>query len=152
MPVVWSLERADSRMSHTNKVFILSVLAGQKVVIVGGDRREGALTRLRTTLGLADVIHCATRKGDASPKCFESSLRIPGVVLVVWVLGLSRTHHGEHLHQQCRELGIPYIDTYRIPHPNALLAKIEDLHLTDALEARRAHVLSLSQQRIGGAA
>ncbi|MCC6427337.1 MAG: hypothetical protein IT435_11020 [Phycisphaerales bacterium] len=139
-------------MTSTTQCSILSALEGQKIVVVGGDRREGALTRLRTAFGLADVIHCCTRKGDASPKCFESSLRVSGVVLVVWVLGLSRTHHGEHLHQRCRELGIPYIDTYRIPHPNALLAKIEDLHLTDALETRRAHVLSLSQQRIGGAA
>jgi hypothetical protein len=139
-------------MTSTIQRSILSALEGQKIVVVGGDRREGALTRLRTAFGLADVIHCCTRKGDASPNCFESSLRISGVVLVVWVLGLSRTHHGEHLHQRCRELGIPYIDTYRIPHPNALLAKIEDLHLTDALEARRVHALALSQQRIGGAA
>jgi len=138
-------------MNSTTQRSIFSALEGQKIVFVGGDRREGALTRLRTRFCLDDVIHCCTRKGDASPKCFESSLRDPGVVLVVCVLGLSRTHHGEHLHRRCRELGIPYIDTYRIPHPNLLLAKIEDLHLADALEARHAHALALSQQRIGGA-
>lgn len=139
-------------MTSTIQRSILSVLEGQKIIVVGGERREGALTRLRTALGLAEVIHCCTRKADASPRCFESNLRLPGVVLVVWVLGLSRTHHGEHLHQRCRDLGLPYIDTFRIPHPNALLARIEDLRLTDALEARRSHALVLSRHSIGGAA
>lgn len=139
-------------MTSTTQRSILAALEGQKIVVVGGDRREGALTRLRTAFGLADVIHCCTRKGDASPKCFESSLRVSGVVLVVWVLGLSRTHHGEHLHQRCRELGIPYIDTFRIPHPNALLAAIEDLRLLGVLNGRRGQNLAARQRCIGGAA
>jgi len=62
----------------------------------------------------------------------ESGLRVSGVVLMVFLRGLSRTQHGKHLHKRCRELGIRYIDTYHITHPNALLAKIKDLRLTDA--------------------
>ena len=137
-------------MSPTTKRSILSVLEGQRIVVVGGDRREGALTRLRTSLDCADVIHCPTRKSDSSSRCFEPSLHRLGVVLVVWVLGLSRTHHGEHLHQRCRKLGIPYIDTYRIPHPNALLARIEQLRLLDALQ-QRAQKLAVLPQGLGGA-
>lgn len=139
-------------MTSTTQRSILSALEGQKIVVVGGDRREGALTRLRTAFSLADVIHCCTRKGDASPKCFESSLRVSGVVLAVWVLGLSRTDHGEHLHQRCRQLGIPYIDTFRIPHPNALIAAIDDLRLLEALKSRRGQNLAPRHRCIGGAA
>lgn len=143
--------RRDLRLNRRRQQ-LHSALAEDVGVVVGGDRRDGALARLRTSLDLADVIHCRTRKSDASSRCFEPSLHRLGVVLVVWVLGLSRTHRGEHLHQGCRELGIPYIGTYRIPHPNALLAKIEELHLLDALKQRRAQNLALSTQRIGGAA
>jgi hypothetical protein len=135
----------------TESSSVRSVLRGQTVVVVGGNRRDGALARLRAALDLAEVIHCPTRKSDASSRCFEPSLHRLGVVLVVWVLGLSRTHHGEHLHQRCRELGIPYIDTFRIPHPNALLAKIEDLRLLDALKHRCTQNLARSLQSIGRA-
>jgi hypothetical protein len=134
---------------------IRSVLRGQKVVVVGGDSREAALSRLSTSFELASLIHCPTRKSDASPKRFASHLCEPGIALVIWALGLSRTHHGEHLHQLCRQLGIPWVDSFRIPHPNSLVARIEKLRLLDALRRRRAR---LDNQRkpavtqIGGAA
>lgn len=139
----------------TENAQIRSALRGQKLVVVGGDRREGAIRRLLNAFDLSDIIHCHTRKNDASPKCFESSLRDPGVLLVVWALGLSRTHHGEHLHRLCREFGIPWVDCFHIPHPNALVAQIDDLRLLESLLRRRNRVLdsSLSHlRRIGGAA
>ena len=130
---------------------IRSALRGQKLVVVGGERREGALRRLVNAFELVEVIHCATRRSDASPRSFETSLRTPGIVLAVWALGLSRTHHGEHLHRLCRELRIPWIDCYRIPHPNALLARLEELRLCDALVDRRG-LVEAGPLQSGGAA
>jgi len=142
-------------MSFTTSSGVRTALQGQRVLVVGGDRRDQALARLRLGLALSDVAHCRTRKSDASPKCFESQIRHPGIVLVVWVLGLSRTHHGEHLHRLCREMGIPWIDCFRIPHPNALIARLVELRLGDALAARRSArgVATVTRRHpIGGAA
>lgn len=134
---------------------IRSVLRGQKVVVVGGDPREAVLSRLSTSFELAGLIHCPTRKSDASPKRFASRLCEPGIALVIWALGLSRTHHGEHLHQLCRQLDIPYVDSFRIPHPNSLVAHIEKLRLLDALRRRREKLelhWESAVTQIGGAA
>jgi hypothetical protein len=123
------------------------------IIIVGGDRRDAALRRLHIAFELANVIHCCTRKSDSSCRRFASQLHDPGVVLVVWVLGLSRTHHGEHLHRLCRTIGVPWVDCFRIPHPNALLARIADLRLLDSLHARRARcLLTLRRAQSGGEA
>lgn len=138
-------------MRNTTWVSVRSVLEGQTLVVVGGDRREGALARLCGAFNLPEVIHCPTRKNDASPRCFEATLRGPGIVLVVWALGLSRTHHGEHLHRMCRELRIPWVDCFRIPHPNALADRLNELKLVDALVRRRA-LNDAALRRIGGAA
>ena len=119
---------------------IRAALRGQRLLIVGGDRREHAIERLRKDLGLLDVAHCATRSTDASPRTFDARLREPGLVLVVWVLGLSRTHHGTYLHRTCRTLGVPWVDCSRIPHPSALVACIERLRLAGALWRRRGQI------------
>jgi hypothetical protein len=112
-------------------------LRGQTLVVVGGDRRDEAIARLKCAFDLQEVIHCQTRKSDASPKRFASALRLPGVLLAVAVRGLSRTHHGQHVHAIGRDVGLPVIDVYHIPHPNKLAAEIEELRLLDAI-ARRA--------------
>jgi hypothetical protein len=139
-------------MNPTHSRFAIPVLNGQKIVIVGGDRREPALIRLRDAFAFEEVIHCCTRKVDASPRAFQSSLQLPDILLVVCARGLLRTHHGKQLHQMCRRLGIPFVDTFHFPHPNALLARIEDLRLWNALEARRAHILANRKRNLGGAA
>lgn len=134
---------------------IRSALRGQRIVVVGGEPRAAALARIATSLGLAEIIHCPTRRSDASPRCFASQLRAPGIALVVWALGLSRTHHGEELHRQCRLLRLPWVDFFHIPHPNALVARIASLRLLDALTQRRALVegsVAPSAAPIGGAA
>lgn len=127
-------------MNTNSQEALRSTLHGQRVLIVGGDRREQSLERLQSELKLAAVVHCPTRKSDASPRRFEARLREPGFVLVVWVLGLSRTHHGTFLHRICRELGLPWIDCSRIPHPSMLLAQIERLRIADALVRRRSQI------------
>jgi len=125
-------------MFENQRSLVRSVLRGQKIIVVGGDRREGALARLAAAFDLSGVIHCRTRKTDASPRCFESRLHDPRVALVIWVAGLSRTNHGEQLHLRCRALGIPWVDCFRIPHPNALAARVAELHLLNAIRDRRA--------------
>jgi len=130
-------------------------LRSGRIVIVGGDRRDNCLRRLHTELQLSDVVHCPTRKNDASCNRFVAQLHQPDVLLVVWILGLSRTHHGEHLHRLCRTLGIPWVDCFRIPHPNALLACVEKLRLVDELCRRRASLNLCATKAVvlsGGAA
>ncbi len=90
---------------------IRAALRGQRVLIIGGDRRETAVARLARDLELAEVVHCPTRESDASPRRFETQFRSPDFVLVIWVLGLSRTHHGIQVHRLCREHGVPWIDS-----------------------------------------
>lgn len=145
-----SAQSSESMASHT-----ACVLRGQKLLIVGGDRREGALRRLFEAFDFADVIHCPTRKADSSARCFASHVRRSEVVLVVWVTGLSRTHHGTQLHNLCRSLRIPWIACFRIPHPNALAARITECRLFGAIRARREQLVgikSAGSPRIGGAA
>jgi hypothetical protein len=114
----------------------LHALRGQSIIVVGGDRRDEALDRLRAAFDLREVIHCPTCKNDASSRSFEARLHSPGIVLAIWVLGLSRTHHGKHLHRLCRSAEIPWVDCFRIPHPNRLAAEICELHLLEAIRAR----------------
>lgn len=138
-------------MDANSELAIRAALGGQTILVVGGHRQSDALARLQTGLGLGAIAHCETRKADASPRAFESQLRRPGLLLAIWVLGLSRTQHGEHLHAACRELGIPFIDCRRIPQPHVLVARLGALRLGTALE-RRADSLRTAAASIGGAA
>jgi hypothetical protein len=123
-------------MKTSNFDCAYDALRDQRMIVVGGDRRDQQLNRLCTAFALREVIHCPCRKTDASPRSFESSLHAPGIVLAVWALGLSRTHHGEHLHCRCRSMGIPWVDCYKIPHPNRLAQDICELRLIEPILAR----------------
>lgn len=123
-------------MNTSEYQLALHSLRGESIIIVGGPRRDEALDRLRDAFDLREVIHCPTCKNDASTRSFKARLESPGIVLAIWVLGLSRTDHGKHLHRLCRTAGIPWIDCYRIPHPNRLAADIREFHLLDAIRAR----------------
>lgn len=132
-----------------------SHLTGQTLLVVGGDPRPQALRRLEEAFDLGSVVHCPTRKVDASPRSFLSHLGNPKLMLVVWALGLSRTAHGTELHRRCRQLEIPWVDSFRIPHPNLLAARLVELHLLDALLRRRTLFtpaqMALPRAQIGGA-
>ena len=127
-------------MFTESESLIRSALRGQRVLIIGGDRRKKAVARLARDLELAEVVHCATRKSDASPRRFAAQFRSPDFVLVVWVLGLSRTHHGIHVHRLCRAHGVPWVDSWRIPNPALLLDQIGRLGIVGALQRRRLEV------------
>lgn len=131
---------------------IRCALAGHKIVLVGGDPRPHSITRLESDLGLAAVIHCPTRKSDASAWRFLPKLRTDRLVLVVCARGLTRTQHGSELHALCRELGLPLLNCNHIPHPNALVAAIAKARLTSTLLARSARLKLRTAELIGGAA
>lgn len=131
---------------------IRTLLSGQKILVIGGQPREQALRRLQHELALRSVVHCATRQADASARSFAAQLCAPDILLVIWVRGLSRTNHGNVVHEQCRSLEIPWIDCARIPHPRALVAAIERLRLIPALQRRRERIDTIGQHPLGGAA
>lgn len=110
-----------------------SALAGQTVLVVGGEHREEAMNRLRKSFPSVRFIHRPTRKCDASPRSFKSALDQTNLALAVCVLGLCRTHHSEYLHAECRRRDIPFIDSARIPHPNLLAYKTRRLRLMKEL-------------------
>ncbi len=133
---------------HTDNSALYRALKGFTIAIVGGDPREIQLARLQRGFDLDRVVHLPTRRSDPSPRAFGAALRRPDIVLVVWLCGLSRTNHGKQLRAICRTLGIPWVDCLRIPHPHLLDARIDELHLLDAILCRRARVESL--QKTGG--
>lgn len=131
---------------------IRCALAGLTIVLVGGDPRPNATEKIRSSLGLDEVIHCPTRKTDASAWRFLPKLRAARLALVVCARGLTRTQHGADLHTLCRELGVPLLNCNHIPHPNALVAAIAKARLTRAVLERCAHLKPRVADVIGGAA
>lgn len=99
------------------------------IVIVGGHDAPRHLARLEQAFPHHRIQHCATRTADASSAAFEGALRTPGLALVVMVTGLSRTDHSRAVHRICRTLGVPVVHMRRIPHPNALRARLDGLRL-----------------------
>ena len=136
---------------NNNDSSLYRALKGLNLTIVGGDARRESLARLKRDFALDRVVHCPTNRTDPSSRSFDRALRDPGVVLVVWVLGLSRTNHGKQLHALCRNLGIPWVDTFRIPHPHSLEAQVDELRLTSAIERRRELLIAADSRLVGGA-
>lgn len=140
----------------TNPIALIrAALSGRTLLVVGGDPRPAALLRLKDAFALTDVLHAPTRKSDPSPGTFRFRLLAPSIALVIRATGLTRTAHGASLHQHCRELGIPYVDCFRFPHPNLLATRILDLHLLGTLERRGLHskssaTLQSARQGCGG--
>lgn len=120
-------------MNSNSFELVRAALKGRKIVLVGGDRREDALRRLEGAFELAGVIHCRTRQADPSSRSFRFRLLEPGIALVVWAFGLTRTNHGRELRRLCQGIGIPFIATRHIPHPNRLVEEITSLNLLPAL-------------------
>jgi len=121
---------------------ITSVLAGQIVLLIGGQSRESARQRLESQLRLRGAVHCPTQSHDASSRRFQSRIDRNDALLVVWIAGLSRTRHGECIRSRCRALRIPFIQCNRIPHPSALIDHLLRLHLVPALEHRAGLIRS----------
>jgi len=120
-----------------------SALQGLTLVLVGGDPRPAQIARLKRAFGLRDVIHCPTRQGDPSPRCFLSALHRPDLVLVVWLCGLSRTNHGRRLRAICNSEFVPWLNCLHIPHPNLLAALIHEHRLVDSILRRRASLMAV---------
>lgn len=141
-------------MLKQQEAMVRCALAGRVLLVVGGDPRPEAIGRLKAELHLGEILHCPTRKSDASSRAYRSALFSKNLALVVCARGLCRTQHGKDLHGLCRDLDIPLLDCFRIPHPAALVAAVLVNRLVGAVVRRcerdeRSKVLSLS---IGGAA
>jgi hypothetical protein len=127
-------------MNPNTESQVRSALIGHHILVVGGERREDARLRLQTRLGLLEVVHCPTRAQDASPRAFLPQIHDPSLLLVVCLLGVSRTHHSKQVHALCRDLELPFVDCARMPHPNQLVANLVRLRLGTALLKRAARI------------
>lgn len=139
-------------MSQSEEARLRAALSRLNVLLIGGDPRPAHIRRLRLDLELDDVIHCPTRKNDASSRRFECKLYAPKLALVVCARGLTRTHHGALLHRMCRVLSIPLLDCAHLPHPDALVAAIIRARLSAALVARCLRLKSGADWPRGNAA
>lgn len=128
---------------------LYDALHGLDIAIVGGDPRDVQITRLQHDFALNRVVHCPTRQADPSPRAFEAALHRPGVVLAVWLCGLSRTNHGRQLRAICGSLSLPWLNCPRIPHPNQLAALVNERHLLNAIIRRRSYLTSTSSTEGG---
>ena len=115
-------------------------LCGLDIALVGGDARSAQVERLRRTFDLHDVVHRTTRRNDPSPRLFESALYGPRVALAVWLCGLSCTSHGKQFRLICNRLGLPWLDCPHVPHPNLLVARVDEFRLLDVIARRRAEI------------
>lgn len=136
-------------MYNSNLLFLREALEGFDIVIVGGDARDEQTERLHRIFGLRRVVHRTTRQGDPTSRAFEAALHGPRVVLAIWLCGQSRTNHGKHFRAICKERGIPWFDCPHVPHPNRVVAKVDELQLIETIIARRAQLLA--ELQFGGA-
>lgn len=127
-------------MTLREEFMVRRALADLKLLLVGGDPRPNAIENIQSMLRLESVIHCPTRKTDASARSFISNLHTPRLALVVCARGLTRTHHGHVLHDRCRKLGLPLLNCNHLPHPNALIAAIVRERMASAV-VRRCQLL-----------
>lgn len=97
-------------------------------MVIGGDPRDPALDRLARAFELSAVVHCPTRRTDASASSFEPTLQRRDISLVLWLSGLTRTSHGRKIRELCARFGLPWLPFRRIPHPNALCARLAAGH------------------------
>jgi hypothetical protein len=53
---------------------------------------------------------------------------------------LSRTSHGKQFRLICNRLGLPWLDCPHVPHPNLLVARVDEFRLLDVIARRRAEI------------
>jgi hypothetical protein len=116
---------------------VLRSLKGLKILIIGGAGSADHLRRLQAAFAPLVIEHLETRKGDASSRSFLAALQRPGVGLVIWLSGRTRTNHGRELRNFCNALGIPWLPFASMPHPNALAAALSTGPQLNALGKRR---------------
>ncbi|MFN7784722.1 MAG: hypothetical protein ACK5QR_00005, partial [bacterium] len=70
----------EFHMTAATLDLVRRALIGGTILVVGGDRRDASIARLKTALRLKEVVHRETRESDASSKRFASALSLPGVL------------------------------------------------------------------------
>lgn len=102
----------------------------------------------------------STRRPDEAVKAWIAGLHAAGITFMI----VSNNRSGRRVTDFCAELGVPYQGHARKPNPAGLraamaragadeahTAMLGDKLLTDVLAARRAEVLSLMVEPVGGA-
>ncbi|MCK4872594.1 MAG: hypothetical protein KAS72_07700 [Phycisphaerales bacterium] len=97
-----------------------------RLVIVGGDRREHHIQRIRSAFGLAEVHWAQTRKTDASLRRIRTAIEHPNTDLVVLLCGLIRHQHARDVPRLCEAHGKLLVRYWRNPHPHGLANAIID--------------------------
>lgn len=122
------------------------------------------LRDLGVTLLLSDLDFTlaakATRHPDQALKDYIAALRDAGIGFMI----VSNNRSGERVTEFCAELGVPYQGRAEKPSPRGILAAMDragstaahtamlgDKLLTDCLAAKRAGVLALTVEPVGGA-
>lgn len=122
------------------------------------------LRELGVTLLLSDLDFTLaakkTRRPDRALKDYIAALKDAGIGFVI----VSNNRSGDRVTEFCAELGVPYQGRAGKPSPRGILAAIEraggtavrtamlgDKLLTDCLAAKRAGVLALTVEPVGGA-
>ena len=139
----WFPHHVSRKVKTMNQnIKLQHLFSGLRAVIVGGDPQPAQVQRIQTSLSFDEVIHCTTRKSDASSRAFERALLSGDIVLAVWLWGVSRTSHGERFREICRSIDLPWIEVRHMPHPRKLAALVESLGLRPKLLRRRDVLLS----------
>lgn len=95
-------------------------LHGTTIVIVGGDKRSHAISRLRRDLQVEEVLWADTRESDPTDRRFRALLQDPRVCLVVLLIGLVRHQHAHDVARLCKNSGKRLIRLWRSPSPAAI--------------------------------
>lgn len=95
-------------------------LRGTTLLIVGGDKRSQAISRLRRDLQLTEVLWADTRESDPTARRFRALLEHPRVRFVVLLIGLVRHQHAHDVAELCRMSGKRLIRIWRSPSPAAI--------------------------------
>lgn len=116
------------------------------------------------TLLLSDLDYTlaakSTRRPDEQVKLWIGALQAAGIEFMI----VSNNRSGKRVHEFCAQLGVPYQGRAGKPSPRGLYAAMEragrtpsstamlgDKLLTDVLAAKRAGVLALMVEPVGGA-
>jgi hypothetical protein len=101
-------------------------LEGKTIVIVGGTRGWEHSERIIAALRLQTVIWIETRDSDPTSRKFDAVVRRRRPALVIGMKGLMRHQHCRDLRRVCKEIGAPLLEFWHCPHPDRLVADLND--------------------------
>ncbi|MGD9791771.1 MAG: hypothetical protein AB7K52_15435 [Phycisphaerales bacterium] len=88
---------------------VAAMLAGRRVLIIGGDCRPEQLRRLQAAFPTTEFIWRSTRQSDASLDAFEHLVARSDVAMVIVLHGLARTAHTKGTRRLCSGIHKPLL-------------------------------------------